>query len=94
MTHATGHIVFSKLQVHYASATAPALDIDELSVLPGETVALVGASGSGKTTLINVLTRFVDVQSGAVYLDNHEPVSYTHLDVYKRQDKIDALPIG
>jgi subfamily B ATP-binding cassette protein MsbA len=72
MKHATGHLVFSRLKVHYASATAPALDIDALTVLPGETVALVGASGSGKTTLVNVLTRFVEVQSGAVYLDQHE----------------------
>jgi len=35
-------------------------------------VALVGASGSGKSTLVNVLTRFVDIQSGQIRLDGHE----------------------
>jgi subfamily B ATP-binding cassette protein MsbA len=48
------------------------LRIDKLTIEPGETVALVGASGSGKTTLVNVLTRFVDIQSGQVCLDGHE----------------------
>ena len=72
LKRAIGHIVFSGLQVRYPSSTMSALDIAVLSVLPGETVALVGASGSGKTSLVNVLTRFVEIDSGRVYLDGHE----------------------
>jgi len=41
-------------------------------VKSGETVALVGASGSGKTTLVNLLSRFVDISSGHVFLDGHD----------------------
>lgn len=69
---ATGTLLFSELLVQYPSGLEPALIIKELSIHPGETVALVGASGSGKTTLVNVLTRFVDINSGEVTLDGHE----------------------
>ena len=71
-TRAAGMLTFSELSVQYPSALEPALSINHLTIHPGETVALVGASGSGKTTLINVLTRFVDMSSGQVFLDDHE----------------------
>ena len=40
-----------------------------LTVPKGKTVALVGQSGSGKSTIANLLTRFYDVQEGAVKVD-------------------------
>jgi len=72
MPRASGHIAMVGLRVRYPSATEPALDVSALTVLPGETVALVGASGSGKTSLVNVLTRFIDMDAGQVTLDGHE----------------------
>ncbi|OIP19149.1 MAG: lipid A export permease/ATP-binding protein MsbA [Comamonadaceae bacterium CG2_30_59_20] len=72
MDRASGALSFSELIVQYPSATEPALHIESLTVKPGQTVALVGTSGSGKTTLVNVLTRFVDITSGRVTVDNHE----------------------
>ena len=72
MPRANGLLTFSDLKVQYPAAQNPALTIDHLSIEPGETVALVGASGSGKTTLVNVLTRFVDINSGRVCLDGHD----------------------
>ena len=39
-----------------------------LRIEPGRTVALVGPSGGGKTTLASVISRFFDVQSGAVQI--------------------------
>ena len=69
---ASGLLSISELLVQYPSAPHPSLSIHELTIQPCETVALVGASGSGKTTLVNVLTRFVDMQSGKVCLDGHE----------------------
>ena len=41
-----------------------------LTIKKGETVALVGQSGSGKSTLANLITRFYDVNEGAVFIDS------------------------
>jgi subfamily B ATP-binding cassette protein MsbA len=72
MQRASGLLFFSDLVVQYPAASEPALQLESLTVKPGETVALVGSSGSGKTTLVNVLTRFVDITAGRVELDGHE----------------------
>ena len=40
-----------------------------LSITPGETVAIVGRTGSGKSTLARLLTRFYDVDSGSIRID-------------------------
>jgi subfamily B ATP-binding cassette protein MsbA len=66
---AKGEIYFNNITLQYPSATSPALNGVNLSIQPGQTVALVGPSGSGKTTLANLLPRFLDPTSGQVSLD-------------------------
>ncbi|HWL43882.1 MAG TPA: ABC transporter ATP-binding protein [Ilumatobacter sp.] len=46
-------------------------DVD-LTIEPGETLALVGASGSGKSTLANLIPRLYDVTDGALLVDGHD----------------------
>jgi ATP-binding cassette subfamily B protein len=41
----------------------------DLTVAPGETVALVGPSGAGKTTILQLLLRFYDPQQGSITID-------------------------
>ena len=43
-----------------------------LSVAPGEVVAIVGSSGSGKTTLVHLLPRFFDATHGKLLVDGHD----------------------
>jgi ATP-binding cassette, subfamily B, bacterial len=47
----------------------PILSGLDLTVRPGELVALVGTSGAGKTTIVNLLNRFYDVQKGSIAID-------------------------
>lgn len=51
-----------------------------LRIEAGTKVAIVGPTGSGKTTFINLLTRFYDIQEGAILLDGYD------LREYKMQD--------
>ena len=51
----------------------------------GEVTALVGPSGGGKTTVSRLAARFWDIQRGTITVGGMDTVSYTHLDVYKRQ---------
>ncbi len=48
------------------------LDGLDLTIEPGETVALVGRTGSGKSTVARLLTRFYDVEAGTVQIDGHD----------------------
>lgn len=74
---ASGAIALHQVSVRYAGNSGYALYRVDLSVQPGETVALVGASGSGKTTLANVLPRFVNIDTGQLLLDGHEIREWT-----------------
>ncbi|MBD5547136.1 MAG: ABC transporter ATP-binding protein [Lachnospiraceae bacterium] len=54
----------------------PILHHINLEIPAGTRVAVVGPTGSGKTTLINLLTRFYDVQEGAILLDGYDLRDY------------------
>ena len=68
-SRATGGITFAAVTVRYKADAPPALDQLNLTIKPGETIAIVGTSGSGKSTLVNLLPRFRDVSFGVISLD-------------------------
>lgn len=63
-----GAIVFRAVTFGYNKDSAVFTDLN-LTIAAGSKLAVVGASGAGKTTLVSLLTRFYDVQSGAVEID-------------------------
>ena len=64
-----GSLSFRDVTVQYQDQAQKALDHFNLEIQPGEKVALVGRSGSGKTTAVNLLTRFVQPNSGEILID-------------------------
>jgi ATP-binding cassette, subfamily B, bacterial MsbA len=56
-------------RVTFTYGNAPVLRDIDLTVAPGEIVALVGGSGAGKSTLVNLLPRFYDVSEGRITVD-------------------------
>lgn len=70
-----GEVRFDHVNFSYVEGV-PVLKDFTLEAAAGETVALVGATGSGKTTIVNLLSRFYDVQSGAVTVDGRDVREY------------------
>lgn len=63
-----GEIRYSDVSFAYTPGQNVLSDIN-LTIQPGQTVALVGQSGSGKSTLADLLPRFYDVDSGTITID-------------------------
>ena len=65
----TGKIEFRNVSFSYDKKQKNALSDIDLTIQPGETLAIVGKSGSGKTTLVNLLPRFYDITEGKLLID-------------------------
>ena len=65
-----GRVVFENVSFHYRGTNDElVLDGINLTIEPGQTVAVLGATGSGKSTLAHLVPRFYDVTRGRVLLD-------------------------
>ncbi len=81
-------IVFNNVSFQYADTNRQALKGINLTIKPGETIALVGENGSGKTTLIKLLCRLYDPTTGNITLDG---VDLRHFSIAELRQQIGVI---
>ena len=73
----TGDITFKDVSFEYPDDHNQVFENLNLTIRPGEKVAIVGPSGGGKTTLCNLIPRFYDIDSGEISIDGKNIKSFT-----------------
>ncbi len=74
---AKGKLEFKNLSFKYPGFDKEVIKNFNLTIKPGQSVALVGHSGSGKSTLANLIPRFYDVLQGEILLDGQSLSDYS-----------------
>jgi ATP-binding cassette subfamily B protein len=83
-TNWLGEITFNDVTFAYPSRADDAtLSNFNLTIKPGETIALVGISGAGKSTFIQLLQRFYDPDQGEIFLDGIDIKTMKRLEFRK-----------
>ncbi len=76
-----GKVEFKNVSFHY-NPDEPVLTDFNLSVEPGQTIALVGETGSGKSTIVNLFCRFYEPVKGEILIDGYNykdmPLNWIH----------------
>ncbi|WP_114907387.1 ABC transporter ATP-binding protein [Ornithinimicrobium murale] len=78
-----GSVSFEDVTFSYDPERQLIHDLD-LSVEPGQTVAIVGPTGAGKTTLVNLLMRFYELDGGRITLDGEDITDLTRKGLRSR----------
>lgn len=82
-------VVFEHAGIRYPDAAQEAVSDITLNVRPGETIGIIGGTGSGKSSMVNLIPRFYDCSSGAVYVDGRDVCTYGLTEL---RDKIGVVP--
>lgn len=82
-------VVFEHAGIRYPDAAQEAVSDITLNVRPGETIGIIGGTGSGKSSMVNLIPRFYDCSSGAVYVDGRNVYTYGLTEL---RDKIGVVP--
>jgi ATP-binding cassette subfamily B protein len=81
--HVKGDVTLDGVNFGY-EAGVPVLKDVSLHAEPGQMIALVGPTGAGKTTIANLLTRFYDVDGGAIRIDGRDVRAVKKNDLRRR----------
>ncbi|MGB0927592.1 MAG: ABC transporter ATP-binding protein [Pikeienuella sp.] len=84
VARAVGEVRFDAVDYHYGKEAGGGLNRFDLTIRPGEKVALVGASGAGKTTALSLLLRLYDVEGGRILLGGRDVQDYAQDDLRRQ----------
>lgn len=84
----TQGICIENVSFTYPDAPKPTLRDINITIYPGESIALVGVNGVGKTTLVKLLTRLYDTEQGSITIDG---IALQSFDVSELRQKIAVL---
>ncbi|CAH2714738.1 putative ABC transporter ATP-binding protein [Neobacillus rhizosphaerae] len=85
-----GRIDFEHVSFSYEGTMGEAvLKNITLTILPGETVGIIGSTGSGKSSLVGLIPRFYDVTSGTIKVDGED---IKHVNPKRLREKIAFVP--
>jgi ATP-binding cassette, subfamily B, multidrug efflux pump len=83
LTQFRGAVEFDRVQFAYVDQDWVLRDVS-FRIEQGESIAIVGATGAGKTSIISLISRFYDVQHGAVKVDGEDVRAYRQVDLRRR----------
>lgn len=75
-TEIRGQVEFRNVFFAYPESEQTILEDINLTIHPGETIAIMGATGCGKTTFVNLIPRFYDVTAGEILVDGVDVRQY------------------
>lgn len=70
-------VEFKNVSFAYAGASKNAINNLNLTVMPGQTIGIIGGTGSGKSSIVNLIPRFYDATQGTVYIDGVDVKNYS-----------------
>lgn len=73
--------------VHFKYEDLPILSNINFKIEPGQTMAIIGATGAGKSTMTSLISRFYDVNSGEIRIDER-PIGQYHIQSLRNQISI------
>lgn len=76
-------IIFKDVYFKYPKTNKYVLKGVNITIKPGENIAIVGENGSGKTTFIKLLTRLYDVTKGDILVENKNIKEYSLFEIHK-----------
>lgn len=85
----TGAVAFEHVSLTYQKAGAPSLSDISFTVLPGQTIGIIGGTGSGKTSLVNLIPRFYEATEGRVLVGG---VDVRSLPVGELRSRVAVVP--
>ena len=83
-----GEIVLQNVSFRYPNADRDSLKNINLTVHPGETIAVVGENGAGKSTLVRLLTGLYKPTSGTVTADGHDMNAVSYKSLFKNMSAV------